>query len=235
MPSEPLLDPELAQLLRANRRRVVAFAGAGVTASAGLPSAKRLAVMIAERAKERGAYLVPREDFNGVCAEVSDQLGHDELQQIVSEIIGVVTVGPTPLLTRIAHAPSQIVVTTNYDYGLEAAAREIGREPVTLHPRSALVTAAPTAGQLLVVHIHGVHDELESIVLPVAVCRRSKRTSPSRPPFVCCSLRTSFSISATASPTPTTICATRSSGSATTSPTLVSTRSFFQRMSTRSV
>src|SRR6266545_673375 len=166
MPSEPLLDPELAQLLRANRRRVVAFAGAGVTASAGLPSAKRLAVMIAERAKERGAYLVPREDFNGVCAEVSDQLGHDELQQIVSEIIGVVTVGPTPLLTRIAHAPSQIVVTTNYDYGLEAAAREIGREPVTLHPRSALVTAAPTAGQLLVVHIHGVHDELESIVLP---------------------------------------------------------------------
>src|SRR6266511_4579340 len=73
---------------------------------------------------------------------------------------------PISLLTRIAHAPSQIVVTTNYDYGLEAAAREIGREPVTLHPRSALVTAAPTEGHLVVIHVHGVHDEPASIVLP---------------------------------------------------------------------
>jgi len=166
MTFEPLLDPELAQLLRADRRRVVPFAGAGVTASAGLPTAKRLAIMIGERSRERGADLTPRPDFEGVCAEVSDQLGYGELQRIVSEIIGAATIEPTPLLTRIAHAPSQIVVTTNYDYGLEAAAREIGRDPVTLHPRSALVTAAPTEGQFIVVHIHGVHDDPESIVLP---------------------------------------------------------------------
>lgn len=57
-------------------------------------------------------------------------------------------------------------MTTNYDYGLEVAGREIGREPVTLHPRSALVTAAPMEEQLLVVHIHGVHDDPASIVLP---------------------------------------------------------------------
>jgi hypothetical protein len=146
MTSEPLLDPELAQLVRANRRRVVPFAGAGVTAAAGLPTAKRLAIAIGERAQARGADLTPRPDFDGVCIEVSDQLGHDELQRIVSEIISAVAVEPTPLLTRIAYAPSQIVMTTNYDYGLEAAAREIGRDPVTLHPRSALVTAAPTEG-----------------------------------------------------------------------------------------
>jgi SIR2-like domain len=166
MTSEPLLDPDLAQLLRANRRRVVPFAGAGVTASAGFPTARQLAITIGEQAQERGAKLTPRSDFDGVCGEVSDQLGHDELQRIVSEIIGAAPVEPTPLLARIAHAPSQIVVTTNYDYGLEAAAHEIGREPVTLHPRSALVTAAPMEGQLLVVHIHGVHDEPESIILP---------------------------------------------------------------------
>jgi HEAT repeat protein len=125
-----------------------------------------MAPEIAERANDLGASLVPREDFPAVCAEVNDQLGHAELQRIFSAIIGAAVIQPTPLLTRIAHAPSQIVITSNCDYSLEVAARTIDREPVTLHPRSALVTAPPAEGQLVVVHIHGVHDQPESVVLP---------------------------------------------------------------------
>lgn len=166
MTTEPLLDTELARLLRANRNRVVPFAGAGITASAGAPTAAALAVLIAEQARARGAEVSTSFDFNTICAAVTTQLGHEQLQLIVSEIIGGIELEPTPSLTRIAHAPSQIVVTTNYDYGVEAAGRQIGLEPLTLHPRSALVTAAPAAGQLIVVHIHGVHDEPTSIVLP---------------------------------------------------------------------
>lgn len=166
MASEPLFDPELAELLRRNRARVVPFVGAGAAISAGLPSSSALAVMIGEMAVGRGAAVVPREDFDAICGEVSGALGHEELQKIVSEIIGGVTVEPTALLTRIAHAPGQVIVTTNYDYGIEAAAEKISRKPITLHPRSALVTARPGHGELFVVHIHGVHDDPPSIVLP---------------------------------------------------------------------
>jgi hypothetical protein len=70
VPDSHLLQRDLVEMLRAERRRVVPFIGAGLSVEAGVPAADPLGRILAERANERGAAIDVRPDFAAVCREV---------------------------------------------------------------------------------------------------------------------------------------------------------------------
>lgn len=111
MADPPLLDPQFVRFLRDNRRMIVPFTGAGVSADAGVPVADELALLIASSANDRDAGIV-RNDFAGVCADVTAALGRSTVQEIIATVVSGLDARPTPLLRLIARAPSQIVLTS---------------------------------------------------------------------------------------------------------------------------
>jgi len=118
-------------MLRADRRRVVTFIGAGLSVEAGVPAAAPMAQLIAEKANELGAAVDVRPDFARVCADVNEQLSHEQLQEIVSRVVLEREVSPTALLRLLARVLSRKLLTSNYDDATERSI-ERGRE---LHER----------------------------------------------------------------------------------------------------
>jgi hypothetical protein len=166
LPTGQLLDLDFVRFLRERRPEVVPFTGAGVSADAGVPVADKLALLIAEAASELGAEVDRVEDFATVCAAVTDALGVEQLQAVVAGVVSRLEVRPTPLLRSIVRAPSRIVLTSNYDDGLEQAAREVGLTPRTFEPRMAPALGQPAVSEVFVVHIHGIATDPTSIIVP---------------------------------------------------------------------
>lgn len=84
----------------------------------------------------------------------------------MSEAVCAKTLVPTPPLRALVHVPSRILVTTNYEYGIETAAEDAGVEarPFLLD-RVNEALELPPPGVLHVIHVHGLCDDPESIVL----------------------------------------------------------------------
>lgn len=157
----------LIALVTTERDRVLPFVGSGLTLAAGAPSAADLAGDLAHRTK------VPcnpdRPSLTAVTRDAEDHHGTLLVQRHVAEIITGLRLRPTPALTAICGTPGRRVLTTNYDDGIERAARSRGLEPIILLPDDArVVDDRPDEGQLHVIHLHGIPDDPASLVLPGA-------------------------------------------------------------------
>jgi len=156
------LDGLLALVAR-SRRDILPFVGSGLTLAAGAPGDATLARDLARRTGvDEGTLTV-------VTRDAEDRHGAAAVQAHVAEIFSGLRLRPTPALTAVCGAPGRRVLTTNYDDGLEQAARARDLEPITLRPNDArIVDDGPGEGQLYVIHLHGIPDEPSSIVLPGA-------------------------------------------------------------------
>ncbi|MGR6965406.1 SIR2 family protein [Geodermatophilus sp. URMC 61] len=152
---------ELAEDLgeRARRGQLAVFAGAGVSAAAGLPTWEQLLDELAERsglddALRAGLSQLPAQDAAALMAR---ELGREQLEGFVKERFG-------PGHYALAHAliadlPVQEFVTTNYDPLVELAAADIGRD------LSVLPFDDAVPGQPWLLKLHGDAAHPESIVL----------------------------------------------------------------------
>jgi hypothetical protein len=152
---------ELAEQLgeMARRGQLAVFIGAGVSASAGLPTWDRLVEELAERSGldddlREGLARLPLQDSAALLAR---ELGRDRLEAYVAERFGP---GPYALAhALVAGLPVQEFVTTNYDPLVERAAADTGRELQVL-PFDEVVPGRPW-----LLKLHGDAAHPESVVL----------------------------------------------------------------------
>lgn len=154
---------EFLDALRRDRKRVVPVTGAGLFVEAGAMSSSEVAQSLRTQSEEE-----IQEDAG--LYEVADLLeelkGTRWVQDRVAEAVCKDALAPTPPLRALVHVPSGIVVTTNYEYGIETAAEQAGIEarPFLLD-RVNEALESPPPGVLHVIHVHGLCDYPESIVL----------------------------------------------------------------------
>ncbi|RBY80568.1 SIR2 family protein [Geodermatophilus sp. TF02-6] len=144
---------------RARRGQLAVFAGAGMSAAAGLPTWEQLVDELAGRsgldgALREGLSRLPAQDAAALLAR---ELGRERLERYVQERFG-------PGHYALAHAliadlPVQEFVTTNYDPLVELAATDIGRDLAVLP----FEDAEPGRPWLLKLHGDAAHPD--SIVL----------------------------------------------------------------------
>jgi hypothetical protein len=154
---------QLAEEVRAQRATVLPFAGAGLTLDAGAPSSARLTADLVRRFEPAVGERAP---LGVVTKWIAKEAGLPALQTAIAEIFSGLRMQPTPALIALAACPRGVVVTTNYDDAIEVSVRARGMKPVTLMrwDRELLDPAAP--GTVHVVHLHGIFDRPDTIVLP---------------------------------------------------------------------
>jgi hypothetical protein len=144
------------------RERLVPFVGAGLAADAGAPSSATLTEALLAAAGEA-------DDPDAQLFAVSDRLAatHGErwVQQTVADVVGRRPLRPTPALMALAKTASGLVITTNYDEAVEVSAAEVGREVVATTLRDFRGVLDPPTNTLVVLHLHGLAVEPDSIVL----------------------------------------------------------------------
>jgi hypothetical protein len=144
---------------RARRGQLALFAGAGVSAAAGLPTWEQLLDELAARSGlaadlREGLARLPAQDAAALLAR---ELGRDRLEEFVQERFGP---GPYALAhALVAALPVQEFVTTNYDPLVELAAADVGRELTVLPFQE------PTPGAPWLLKLHGDAAHPDSIVL----------------------------------------------------------------------
>jgi hypothetical protein len=144
---------------RARRGQLAVFVGAGVSASAGLPTWDELVDELAARSGlgvdlREGLARLPLQDSAALLAR---ELGRDRLEAYVAERFGP---GPYALAhALVAELPVQEFVTTNYDPLVEQAAADMGRELQVL-PFDDVVPGRPW-----LLKLHGDARHPESVVL----------------------------------------------------------------------
>jgi hypothetical protein len=153
---------ELCDTIRSARGRVLPLVGAGLALDAGAPSVRDVAAELSRRFElgDCGADL--GEAARRVVA-LTDRLA---MQTAVAEIVARTRPRPTPALIAVASAPTQTVLTTNYDDAVEQSVRARGGDPVALLPTDEQILDPPGVGIVHVVHLHGVLNDPSSIVLP---------------------------------------------------------------------
>lgn len=107
-------------------RDAVLFAGAGVSAPAGLPTAQIMSALFADRLfpEVEDDQLLSRFRFADVAAAVEKRFGRDELERTVVEAFDVVN-GAVPTPAHLAAVRTfRSIITTNYDDLFERAARD---------------------------------------------------------------------------------------------------------------
>lgn len=166
---------DLVPVLAEWREEIVPLVGAGLCVDAGLPIGSALAETM--RARSRRNLGAPRGDFGAVCRELERTVGLGDLQQLAAEAIEAVTPSPTASLMAIASCPSARVLTTNYDESIERSVERVGKEPVRIALAADLVDLPPRKDQVFVIHLHGVMERPETMVLTTAQ-RRSLLDSP---------------------------------------------------------
>ena len=157
---------ELARWIAGHPRDVVPFVGAGLVIPAGAPSANVLATKLAARLG-----LENQSESSGLARLVrraSDERELGTIREALAEIITGLRLRPTPALTAVCGAQSRRILTTNYDDGLERAAATRGLEALALLPGDPRMLDEPQEGQLHVVHLHGLPNSPETLVLPGA-------------------------------------------------------------------
>jgi hypothetical protein len=154
---------DLVEILRAEREDIVPLIGAGLCVEAGLPSGSALAQALRERSGLSSE--VPAGNFGAVCGEIERLADLRTLQDLAAEAIASAELTPTPSLMAISGCPSARVLTTNYDRAIERSVEEIGKEPVRISMAEDLVGRRPQEGQVFVIHLHGVTERPETMVL----------------------------------------------------------------------
>ena len=157
---------DLAPLLAREREGIVPLIGAGLALEAGLPSAAALAETLRERSG-LGIDAAPG-DFGAVCRGIEQVAGIRELQRLAAAAITAFEITPTSSLAAIARCPSRLVLTTNYDSAIERSVAEIGKRPVPLGLDDERIGEPTRGDEVLIVHLHGVVDRPETMILTTA-------------------------------------------------------------------
>lgn len=155
---------DLVPVLARDREEIIPLIGAGLCVEAGLPTGATLAEILREHSRLRLA--APEGDFGAVCREIEQVAGLKTLQELAAEALESAAMTPTPSLMAIAGCPSARVLTTNYDKAIERSVEEIGKEPVRISlDQQQGLGDLPKDGQVFVIHLHGVIERPETMVL----------------------------------------------------------------------
>lgn len=151
----------LTRLLVEERDDVVPLVGSGLSIEAGLPPAADLAEALAGNA---GLELADPRNFGAACRAIEEAEGLTCLQESAASRLRAAEVVATPTLKAVAGCPSKCILTTNYDTALEDAIRAIGKRPKTICLDEPW-TRTPAEDEVFVIHLHGVIDRPETMVL----------------------------------------------------------------------
>lgn len=141
-----------------NERRVLLFTGAGISASAGIPTANELLSIIQEKAS-----LPDVTDFANTMSIAEAKIGRHELVSTVLTALRKDTHPPSKVHLLIANIPFDIIVTTNFDILLEKAFIFARRKYFTVVSPEDLVYA--DTSDILLIKIHGSIDRPDSLIL----------------------------------------------------------------------
>jgi hypothetical protein len=160
--SESISVAEFVTLLSKQRGRLVPFVGAGLAAEAGAPSSNVLLDKLAEAA----GVAAPRPiDFFARIDWLGATHGEDWVRQRVADIVGTAVLRPTPALMALSKTARGLIVTTNYDDAIEISARAAGRQVVSATLDDFRPVLEPPVDTLVVLHLHGLADDADSIVV----------------------------------------------------------------------
>ena len=156
-----------------DRSFVIPVLGPGVSCGAGLPGAPDLATWIIENMPSGGAGYTnaANPDLFTVAGEVGVEAG--ELRRGIANLISEFELRPTALTEALVGAPSNFIITLNYDLLLEETSSQAGIEYESLKcDEDGLERALDLVGdrrwppkRLVVLHLHGSIDSPETIVL----------------------------------------------------------------------
>ncbi|EKJ95477.1 hypothetical protein C241_12720 [Bradyrhizobium lupini HPC(L)] len=142
----------------------VLFAGAGLSAAAGFPTAEVMVGMFARKLglEEQGDRILARHRFADVALAVELGLGRGTVEQIVVEAFDVAQ-GAVPTPGHMAAVSAfRHIITTNYDDLFERAARAKGIPYRVLHPNG---VARGQGADLTVFQVDGSIVSPESLVV----------------------------------------------------------------------
>jgi len=178
--------------------RSVAYIGAGVSMSANLPSWNNLLASLRKKAVARlqqqdpmakvyfETYLVELQRNLEIGDWLLDTFGEKDFCRAVKEVLSLdgdkTSPVPSPIHRHLARLPFSMVLTTNYDDLLETAYSEATLqkiEPSILTWLDAqLVLDAMSAQEFKIVHVHGIIDKPESLVLSGSQYARFQHSHP---------------------------------------------------------
>jgi hypothetical protein len=168
---KPLLvdDPEIREKffdsLRQSQREVVPVVGSGLSRAAGAPTFDQLDDGLRAAATSAGASSDVKLTRFELADALETELGADWLQRAVSEIVANSPLNPTPELMILSKVPSNLLLTTNYDLGIEISASKAGLKAISVPIGRANEAVDLEPGTIGVIHLHGLSDEPSSIVL----------------------------------------------------------------------
>lgn len=153
--------------LRTRHENVVPVVGAGLTIEAGAAAFPALVAHLITSAKAGGADtpMTARDDPFLVADNLAGMLGESWVQEQAAALYASSDLTPTPALRALAKVSSGLILTTNYDLAIEGAAAAIGRPVRSLTLGEFDLALKPTGDELLVLHLHGVADRPDTIVL----------------------------------------------------------------------
>lgn len=156
--------------IRNNRRNIIPFVGAGISAGCGLYTWPKLLDILSSEyltQKKREEFAKTEDYFKYAEAIVSASGNQDAVMRRIGEIFEDVDIhiGEAPYLLMSSFANN--IVTTNYDSILETAAKKFGNsfEPMVLLPcLSGQMTAAIQENKRCLLKMHGSVEETTSMV-----------------------------------------------------------------------
>ena len=154
----------LIRLIGDERETLLPFVGSGMTIAAGALSVTDLARELAARTGVSADG--PWPDLPTITRDAEDRCTVPVVQQHLAEMVTGWLLRPVPALTAICGTPTQRVLTTNYDDAIERCARRRGLRPIPLLPDNPIILSNPGENELHVVHLHGLPEEPDSLVLP---------------------------------------------------------------------
>lgn len=159
----PKVFQELYERLSGLRGSAVPVVGAGLAATCGAPSSEELADDLAGAA---GESRLPGEDLYDLADRLESTRGVQWVQRAVANAIVAAPIEPSPALLALTLVPGRIIATTNYDPAIERAAEKRSLRATSLTPADLQhVLKGPDEGELFVLHLHGLAERPESIVL----------------------------------------------------------------------
>jgi hypothetical protein len=169
-------DPPQGLVRDLGNKRVVLFAGAGLSRAARLPTWQDLLKsMVDELAAEEGS---PTEELDfliqgGKLLEVADYCKEILRDRLYNEFLRQQLRGDDVDIPRpheiICHLPFRAIITTNYDKLLEQAYSHVRRSLATVltHKQSIDVSARLFDEEFFILKAHGDIDDQESLILTV--------------------------------------------------------------------
>ena len=162
----PKVFQELYERLSGLRGTAVPVVGAGLAATCGAPSSGELADRLARAA---GESMLPGEDLHDLADRLELTRGVQWVQQAVADAIVAAPIEPSPALLALTLVPGRIIATTNYDPAIERAAEKRSLRATSLTSADLQrVLKGPDEGELFVLHLHGLAERPETIVLSAA-------------------------------------------------------------------